>query len=159
MNAILDFEMGKALRELALVLRHKWEGDAEIGAYLKALSDLSASAVTAACEDLARTERFMPRPAKVRLRVEHLQRKASAPAVTVSADVLRDPTTGEVVRVFRCMECLDTGWLTGFPLVRPGADPTVLARYTGARRCGCGRLAEPKRRVFEGQGEQWQDER
>jgi hypothetical protein len=156
MSATLNFEMGRAIKELAILFRHKWDSEAEIAGYLKALADLTAEDVAAACDDLAKTERFMPRPGKIRLRVDALRRRARPTARTWAVpEVVADPETGRAVRAFRCRECWDTGWLTGFPLVRDGA---VVPGYTGARRCGCGRLAEPKKPTFKGQGEQWDGE-
>jgi hypothetical protein len=159
MSATVSFEMGKAIRELASLFGHKWDGEAQINGYLKVLADLPVADVAAACDDLARTEKFFPRPAKIRMRVDQLRRKSAPVTAWAVPEKVHDPVTGAVVRAYRCRECLDTGWLTGFPLVQEGERGPECTSYTGARRCGCGRLALPKARVFEGQGEQWQGER
>jgi hypothetical protein len=159
MNAVLNFEMGRAIRELAVVFAHKWDGEAQVNGYLKALADLPVADVAAACDDLARTERFMPRPAKIRQRVDAQRRKTTGLTPWAVPEQIHDPSTGVVVRAYRCRECLDTGWLTGFPLVQDVGRGPECATYHGARRCGCGRLAIPKARVFEGQGEQWEGEK
>lgn len=159
MNAVLNFEMAQAVKDLGVVFGHKWDGEAQVAGYLKALSDLAAADVVAACDDLAKTEKFMPRPAKIRLRVEALRRKATPTARSWAIpETTVDPDSGKVVRAYRCRECWDTGWQLVVGIVRDGLDAMEAAKYRGARRCGCGRLAPPKERVFHGQGEQWDGE-
>lgn len=144
MSALNEQAMLPHVRELAGALGYRWPDKDALTGYLRAIGDLDPSDVERACADLAKTEATWPRPVALRQRVESLRRRRpermTAGVMTVG-ETYCDPETGEVVRLFDCRDCEDTGWLPvtadhvvlSWQLVRDGER-----RHAAVRRCVCG---------------------
>lgn len=151
MSVMVEAVAGQAVRAMATVFGHKWDSDAEIALYIRALGDLDPARVVAACEDLAKTEKFWPRPVLVRDRVQALERSAriAQPKPFTVGESWVNPETGEYEALYRCRECQDTGFVplsareNGHVLswsdVRLGE-----VKHACVRRCGCGKLRAPR---------------
>ncbi len=149
MSTMSERVMLPHVRELASALSYRWPDTGAIGAYVRAIADLDPADVERACADLAKTETTWPRPVTLRQRIEALKRRRTlrTPGLMTVGETWCDPTTGEVVLLYRCRECEDTGWC---PVTPDGVLLTWVdvrdgtARHAAVRKCTCGRLAQSK---------------
>jgi hypothetical protein len=145
-----------ALTRLARLYGHHWQSEAEINDYAEALADLDPAAVDRACTEIAKREKYWPRPVTIRRAVEFFQRqRAPLPPRGVPETYTDDD--GVTHELFACRECQDQGWI---PVTAAGAPLSWdqvrgIGEYFGnavanhaVRRCErCGKVAPPRQRI------------
>lgn len=138
---------------MAKAMMHRLD-DEQIEALAEACSDLPIDLVCAACSEIARHERFFPRPVVIRSYVDRLQRQRNEHTTPAAAFV--DPNTGERAE-WQCLACQDrglrphnaAGHLISWDQARGvGAYLSMPVRVDHVSRCTvCNRLAAPKRKI------------
>jgi hypothetical protein len=154
-----------ALTRLARLYGHEWSSPEDMQAYADTLADLDPAAVDRACTEIAKRERFWPRPVTIRKAVDFLQRQR-APLPPRGVPEIYTDDGGVTHELFACRECHDRGWLP-VTAIEGGSvmswdqvegrgewanDPTPNA---AVRRCTyCGKVAAPKSRAVRGSFEE-----